>query len=53
MESQSCRKQVKVSTHKTGARPELDGPKGDVPDDLAQKGNRLKQQSEVAGNSCQ
>ena len=53
MESQSCRKQVKVSTHKTGAKPELDGPKGDVPDDLAQKGNRLKQQSEVAGNSCQ
>lgn len=53
MESQSCRKQVKVSTHKAGARPELDGPKGDVPDDLAQKGNRLKQRSEVAGNSCQ
>ena len=52
-ESQSCRKQVKVSTHNAGARPELDGPKGDVPDDLAQKGNRLKQGSEVAGNSCQ
>lgn len=53
MESQSCRKQVKVSTHNAGGRPELDGPEGDVPDDLAQKANRLKQGSEAAGNNCQ
>ena len=32
VESQSCRKQVKVPTHEAGARPELDWPKVDVPD---------------------
>lgn len=32
VESQSCRKQVKGSTHDAGARPKLDGLKDDVPD---------------------